>query len=114
MKKIKFDISNLAKNCHETLILAALCKKEKHGYEIALEIEERSKGNFKFNYGTLYPTLHKLEKKKFIKGEWEDKSVKRKRKFYLITEKGLEYFDQQKDAWKEFINSIVSIMGDCE
>ena len=114
MKKLKFDISNLAKNCHETLILAALCKNEKHGYEIALEIEERSSGNFKFNYGTLYPTLHKLEKKKFIKGEWEESPVKRKRKFYMITEKGMEYFDLQKVAWKDFISSMESIMGDCE
>ena len=114
MKKLKFDISNLAKNCHETLILAALCKTEKHGYEIALEIEERSHGNFKFNYGTLYPTLHKLEKQKFIKGEWEDRKVKRKRKFYVITEKGQEYFCQQKEAWETFINSIESIIGDCE
>ena len=57
-----FEIQNLTKNCNEALILAILSKEKKHGYQIALELEERSEGLFKFNHGTLYPILHKLEK----------------------------------------------------
>ena len=90
-----------------------MVKEDKHGYDIALEIEECSGKAFKFNYGTLYPTLHKLEKEKLITGIWEDRDTKRKRKFYSITQKGKDKFEQQKEAWRDFINTIETILGGC-
>jgi len=74
------EIPNLTKNCNEILILAVLFKEKKHGYQIALEIEEKSDGLFKFNHGTLYPILHKLEKEGLIKGTWKQEGPKRQRK----------------------------------
>ncbi len=78
----KFDVQNLAKNCNELLILAILKSGKKHGYQIALEIEERSNETFRFNHGTLYPILHKLEKEDLIRGSWKKEEAKRKRKYY--------------------------------
>ena len=112
MKKPEFEISNLAKNCNEALILAILNKHDMHGYEIALEIEERSKGEFKFNFGTLYPILHKLEKEKLIKGYWQNKSVGRKRKYYSITKHGRKYFEEQVNMWNRFVSIFSNITGD--
>ena len=60
MNKAKIDIPNLTKNCNESLILSILFKGKKHGYQLALEIEAKSNGFFKFNHGTLYPILHKF------------------------------------------------------
>ena len=49
------DVPGLSKNCNETLIMAILFNGKKHGYQLALEIEQKSEGFFKFNHGTLYP-----------------------------------------------------------
>jgi len=111
MKQPNIEISNLAKNCNEALILAVLSKKDRHGYQIALEIEEQSRGVFKFNHGTLYPILHKLEKDGLIKGFWKDEGTKRKRKYYSITKNGNEYFVEQQAGWQNFFSDFFNIIG---
>ena len=106
-----FGISNLAKNCNETLILSTLYEGRKHGYQIALEIEEKSNDYFKFNHGTLYPILHKLEKESFIKGTWKQEGPKRKRKYYTLTAKGKKYIFDQAIEWQSFFNNFLRIIG---
>jgi len=114
MVKLSFEIQNLTKNCNETLILAILHNEKKHGYELALQIEEKSGGLFKFNHGTLYPILHKMEKEALIKGNWKQEGPKRKRKYYTITAKGRRYAQNQLSEWKQFSDSFFSIVGEIE
>jgi DNA-binding PadR family transcriptional regulator len=108
------EIQNLTKYCNEVLILAILSMKKKHGYQIALELEEKSKGLFKFNHGTLYPILHKLEKDKLIKGSWKNEGPKRKRKYYSLTAKGRKYNEDLIVEWKKFSDQFFDIVGDFE
>ncbi len=112
MQNIKWEIQNLTKNCNETLILAVLFHEKRHGYQIALEIEEKSKGEFKFNHGTLYPILHKLEKDGLIKGTWRQEGPKRKRKYYSMTAKGNKYALEQLKEWQKFFNHFFQIIGE--
>ena len=112
MKKLVFEIQNLTKNFNESLILAVLQKEKKHGYELALEIEKKSEGLFKFNHGTLYPILHKLEKDDLIKGIWKDEGPKRKRKYYTVTTKGKKYFSEQTEQWKKFFDHFFVLLGE--
>jgi len=107
-----FGITNLAKNCNETLILAILFEGKKHGYQLALEIENKSEGYFKFNHGTLYPILHKLEKDGFIKGTWKQEGPKRKRKYYTLTTAGKIYGQAQLAHWLKFFNYFLDIAGE--
>jgi len=109
-----FETQNLTKNCNESLILAILFKENKHGYQIALDIEENSNGQFKFNHGTLYPILHKLEKEGLIKGTWKQEEAKRKRKYYSITKAGKEYAAAELDAWRQFSINLFGIIEDIE
>ncbi|MBC8182444.1 helix-turn-helix transcriptional regulator [candidate division KSB1 bacterium] len=109
-----FGIPNLTKNCNEILILTILFKEKKHGYQLALEIEERSNGSFKFNHGTLYPILHKLEKEGLIKGTWKQEGPKRKRKYYSITAKGKKYAKKQLEEWQKFFKNFFNITGEIE
>ena len=62
------DIQSLSRSCNEVLILSTLSSGPHHGYQLALEIEDRSGGAFRFKHGTLYPILHKLENDKLIQG----------------------------------------------
>jgi PadR family transcriptional regulator PadR len=107
-----FEIQSLTKNCNETLILAVLYGEKKHGYQIALEIEERSGGVFKFNHGTLYPILHKLEKEKIIRGSWKQEGPKRKRKYYTLTAKGRKYAKDHLNYWDLFFKHFFDIVGE--
>jgi len=108
----KIEIQNLAKNCNELLILAILKSGKKHGYQIALEIEERSAATFRFNHGTLYPILHKMEKEKLIRGQWKQEGPRRKRKYYLLSAKGKKYASVQFEAWQNFYEKFFNITGD--
>jgi len=114
MKQDDFTIQNLPKNCNEILLLAILFKEKKHGYQLALEIEQKSQGKFKFKHGTLYPILHKLEKLGYIKGVWKNEGPKRKRKYYSITAKGKKYAKQRLAEWQNFFRQFFEILGEIE
>ncbi|MBN2088444.1 helix-turn-helix transcriptional regulator [candidate division KSB1 bacterium] len=110
----KIEIPFLSKFCNEILILAILFHEKKHGYQLALELEEKSAGHFKFNHGTLYPILHKLEKEGYIKGSWKQEGPKRKRKYYTLTSKGKKYATAQVAGWREFFEHFFAIIGEIE
>ena len=112
MKTEDFGIQNLTKNCNEILILSILSGGKKHGYQLALEIEEKSNGVFKFNHGTLYPILHKLEKEKLIKGNWKNEGPKRKRKYYTLTSRGKKYATELLKEWQSFFQHFFKITGE--
>jgi DNA-binding PadR family transcriptional regulator len=112
MTKVTVEAQNLTRNCNEALILASLATGPKHGYQLALDIEERGAGLFKFNHGTLYPILHKLEKEGLIRGTWSDDGQRRKRKSYTLTDSGRSYAREQLTSWRTFYDRFFSIVGD--
>jgi DNA-binding PadR family transcriptional regulator len=101
---------NLTKSCNEVLILTVLAGGSKHGYQLAVEIEDRSSGFFRFNHGTLYPILHKLEREGMIRGSWSGDELRRKRKSYALTRKGRRYLDGQVEAWNRFFGCFTDIV----
>jgi PadR family transcriptional regulator PadR len=104
------DIQSLSRSCNEVLILSTLSSGPHHGYQLALEIEDRSGGAFKFKHGTLYPILHKLENDKLIRGDWLDKEGKRKRKRYQLTVAGRQRLSQQVVEWSEFFERFFNVV----
>jgi len=111
MKSTEFEIASLVKISNEALILSALSDGQRHGYQIALEIEEKSNGMFQFNHGTLYPILHKLEKMGFIQGKWKHVEGVRKRKYYTLTSRGKNYLTNLNNDLKIFFSTLFSITG---
>jgi PadR family transcriptional regulator len=81
------------------------------GYQLALDVEERSGGFFEFKHGTLYPTLHKLEKERLIEGAWSDEGPRGKRRHYRVTEKGGAYARAQREGWRAFVDHLVAVIG---
>ena len=108
----QLEIQGLARNCHEALLLALLAGGPHHGYQLALELEEKSGGAFRFNHGTLYPILHKLEQQGLIRGDWLDEETKRKRKSYSLTEAGHDRLARQIAAWRGFFTNFFSVIGE--
>ena len=94
----------------DTLLLALLEKEAMYGYQIVKEVDERSSGYFAFKEGTLYPALHRLEKAKLIEGRWEDTPNNVRRRYYLITAKGLQALTDRLSEWQRFTIAMDSIM----
>lgn len=114
MTDFELETQNLARSCHEALILAILADGPRHGYQLALEIEDRSDGRFRFNHGTLYPILHKLESQGLIDGSWAEPAGKRKRRQYALTADGRQHLNRLSDAWTDFVDSLFSVIGGSE
>jgi PadR family transcriptional regulator PadR len=105
------DIGNIKKACTETLVVQLLTKGSLHGYEMAKEVERRSGGYFVFKHGTLYPTLHRLEKDGIIAGKWSaGEPGERPRKYYHLTKKGRRSRQKNTAAWKEFFAILTNLI----
>src|SRR6185369_16981367 len=72
-----------------------------HGYGIARRIEQISGDRIALNYGTLYPSLLKLEQEGWIVSEWGVSENNRKAKFYKLTRAGRKQLDREEKEWKQ-------------
>ncbi len=92
------------------LILHILTLGQNHGYQIAKEIKEQSKGVLDFKEGTLYPALHGLEKQGLIQSDTQHING-RKRRYYHITDLGRRELANQQEAWMQFAGAVNKILG---
>jgi PadR family transcriptional regulator, regulatory protein PadR len=95
-----FDSQGLGRRINELLLLSVLRRGPLHGYQAAVEIEQRSGGYFRFNHGTLYPILHRLEQDGLIAGAWTNPQEGRARKEYALTEAGRTYVSELTAGWR--------------
>jgi transcriptional regulator len=100
------DDRELRKGSAETVILALLEERDRHGYEIAKLIEQRSHGALKFHVASLYPTLYRLERRGLIQGRWVERSNTRRRRFYRLTPQGQKTLDAQRRSWSAFFAAL--------
>lgn len=96
----------LLKGSTTILILGLLKDKNMYGYEMIKELEKKSNGVFLFKEGTLYPILHALESEAFIESFWSDGESGRKRKYYMLTEKGQKYAKEKQEEWVTFREAV--------
>lgn len=70
-----------------------------HGYGIARRIEQTSGGKLEINYGTLYPSLLKLEQEGYISGSWGASENNRRARFYKLTAAGRKQLENETREW---------------
>ncbi len=87
------------------LILQNLSRGPNHGYRIAQEIKQKSKGVLDFKEGTLYPALHGLEAKGLIRSFTKEETG-RTRCYYKLSEKGKKALAKQKQEWSRYAGAI--------
>lgn len=105
------DIQGLVREINEALIVAVLLDGARHGYQIALDVEERTNGVFSFQHGTLYPILHRLEKEGEIRGEWT-KADGRRRKEYHPTAAGRRELEARGRRLREVFTTLMALLGE--
>jgi PadR family transcriptional regulator, regulatory protein PadR len=104
-------IREAKKGSAEIVVLALLENQERHGYDLARIIDERSKGALTFNFASLYATLYKLEERSLIQGRWVERAGQRRRRYYRITSKGRDVLASQRQAWRQFLHIVDDLAG---
>ena len=103
------ETRSLGRNVNELLVLATLEDGPKHGYQIAVDVEEESDGAFELQHGTLYPILHRLDKEGLIEGRWEEEG--RRRKVYGLTDEGDRRLHRQGSRLLEAFRTFARMLG---
>jgi len=85
----------------DTVVLSILVKGDNYGYEIHRDIIERLHGKYELKEATLYSSYKRLEAGGYITSYWGDETLGSRRKYYSITESGVELLRQNKNDWKQ-------------
>ena len=104
-----FDVQGFARGINELLVLATLRDGPKHGYQIAIDVEEESNGLFRFRHGTLYPILHRLESDGWIEGSWS-KADGRRKKVYALTPAGVRHLSGETHRVDTILRRLMTIV----
>ncbi|WP_366923089.1 helix-turn-helix transcriptional regulator [Metallumcola ferriviriculae] len=93
------------------LVLSLLKEGDRYGYEIIKELELRSDKTFQFKEGTLYPVLHRLENKGYVKSYKAKGDTGKERLYYQITGNGKNQLAEEKKKWELFSVSVNKVIG---
>lgn len=85
------------------LILRTLSWGAMHGFGIARWLEDKTDAALIVEEGTLYPALHRLERRKFVRGEWRMTENSRRAKYYRLTAAGEKALRAQASAWDQLV-----------
>ena len=90
----------------DMLILQILSLEPAHGYGIAQRLKQISKSVVQVNQGSLYPALHRLEQKGWLKADWKQSETGREAKFYSLTRSGQKQLRVEKDSWARLTGAV--------
>ena len=96
----------------DMLILQILSLEPAHGYGVAQRLEQISKSVVQVNQGSLYPALHRLEQKGWLKAEWRQSETGREAKFYSLTRSGQRQLRAEKDSWAHLTGAVKLIFDE--
>ena len=94
----------------DMLILQTLLLAPAHGHTIAHAIERGSNDVLQVEHGSLYPALHRLEERGFIKSFWGVSERNRKAKYYRLTTAGRQRLVAETNRWKQLVQAIGRIL----
>ena len=90
----------------DMLILQILSLEPAHGYAIARRLQQISREVVHVNQGSLYPALHRLEQKRWLKAEWRQSETGREAKFYSLTRAGHKQLAVEKTSWDRLTATV--------
>ena len=94
----------------DMLILKTLVAGAQHGWAISQTIRDRSGEAFQINQGALYPALHRLEDRGWVKAEWGTTDNNRRARFYTLTRAGRAQLREETNSWLEYIRAVKLVM----
>ena len=95
----------------DMLILRTLLYGSAHGHEIGKHIQRATNDFLQMQHGSLYPALHRLEKRGWVTSKWETAPDRnREFKYYRLTEKGRKQLLVEESQWKQMMEAVARVM----
>ena len=98
--------SDLVQGTLDLLILKILAIEPQHGWALGLRLRQASGDILQVSDGSLYPALHKLEHRGWIKAEWRPSENNRRAKFYELTRAGRRHLERETAEWERLSGAI--------
>lgn len=106
--------SDLLQGTLDMLILQVVALRPVHGYAIAQRLQQKSKDILQVQQGSLYPALHRLEARGWLKAEWKTTDTGRDAKFYSLTKAGQKQLDHERANWQRLAHAIGLVLRTAE
>src|SRR6516162_8430891 len=94
----------------DLLILKTVALEPQHGWAISERLHQISSASLHIKQGSLYPALHRLERRGWIKARWGTSDNNRRAKYYELTKKGRARLDAQSSAWRRLTAAIAQVL----
>jgi PadR family transcriptional regulator PadR len=94
----------------DLLILKTLALEPQHGWAISDRLHQISSATLLIRQGSLYPALHRLERRGWIKARWGNSDNNRRAKYYELTRKGRGQLETEADAWRRLSAAISHVL----
>jgi PadR family transcriptional regulator, regulatory protein PadR len=94
----------------DLLILKTLSLEAQHGWAISERLQQISTGVVQVQQGSLYPALHRLERRGWIKSRWAASENNRNAKYYELTRAGRRQLEEDTEAWRTLSRTIGQIL----
>jgi transcriptional regulator len=94
----------------DLLILKTLALGAQHGWAISQRVQQISRDVLRIQEGSLYPALHRLERRGWLKSRWGASENNRRAKFYELTSAGRKQLETEKSAWRKLTVAVAHIL----
>ena len=94
----------------DLLILKTVALGPQHGWAISERIQQISSSVLQVQQGSLYPALHRMERRGWIKARWGVSENNRRAKFYELTPRGRKQLDAEADAWRKLTAAVGQVL----
>jgi PadR family transcriptional regulator, regulatory protein PadR len=101
---------NVFRSSLDLVILKALSWGPRHGYAVAEWIDQATSATILIEEGTLYPALHRLERKRWVDTEWGVSENNRRAKFYRVTAEGRRQLRVEASTWTAFSLAVSKVL----
>jgi PadR family transcriptional regulator PadR len=106
--------SDLLQGTLDLLVLQVAATGPLHGYGIAQRIRQISRDALQVQQGSLYPALHRLEKRRLLQAQWKISETGREAKFYSLTKAGRKQLEVERTNWEQLTQAISLILQAAE
>lgn len=104
------DRMELPQGTLDLLILKAVALEPQHGWAISERLRQLSSEALHVRQGSLYPALHRLERRGWIKARWGSSDNNRRAKYYELTRRGRAELDTQTTAWRKLAATVGQVL----
>lgn len=94
----------------DLLILKTLALEPQHGWAISERIQQISSDVLRVQQGSLYPALHRLERRGWIKAKWGASENNRRAKYYELTKAGRKQLETEESDWRKLTTAVAQIL----